>query len=77
MRLAANKRWVGLTATPRRRDGLEGILHMQLGPVRHTMTEDAAATVLVRRDLIVHETLTDPDAAGRCRCADSPRTGGR
>ena len=61
VRAAANRRWVGLTATPRRRDGLEGILHMQLGPVRHLMSEDAASTVLVRRDLIVHETLTDPD----------------
>ena len=63
VRSAANRRWVGLTATPRRRDGLEGILHMQLGPVRHTMTEDAAATVLVRRDLVVHDTLTDPDVS--------------
>jgi superfamily II DNA or RNA helicase len=62
VRSATNRRWVGLTATPRRRDGLEGILHMQLGPVRHSMGEDAVATVLVRRDLIVHETLTDPDA---------------
>lgn len=61
VRLAPNRRWIGLTATPRRRDGLEGILHMQLGPVRHTMSEDAAATVLVRRDLVIHETLTDPD----------------
>jgi hypothetical protein len=41
---------------------LEGILHMHLGPVRHTMSEDAAATVLIRRDLIVHDTLADPDA---------------
>jgi hypothetical protein len=63
VRAAANRRWVGLTATPRRRDGLEGILHMQLGPVRHLMSEDAASTVLVRRDLVVHETLTDPDVA--------------
>lgn len=62
VRAAANRRWVGLTATPRRRDGLEGILHMQLGPVRHLMSEDVASTVLVRRDLIVHETLTDPEA---------------
>ncbi len=61
VRKAANRRWLGLTATPRRRDGLEGILHMQLGPTRHIMSEDAATTVLVRRDLIVHETLTDPD----------------
>lgn len=63
VRKAANRRWVGLTATPRRRDGLEAILHMHLGPVRHTMTPDAAATVLIRRDLIVHDTPTDPDAA--------------
>lgn len=62
VRTATNRRWVGLTATPRRRDGLEGILHMQLGPVRYAMKEDAAAAVLVRRDLIVHETFTDPDA---------------
>ena len=62
VRRATNRRWAGLTATPRRRDGLEGILYMQIGPVRHTMSEDAAATVLVRRDLVVHDTLTDPEA---------------
>ena len=55
----------GFDRYPRRRDGLEGILHMQLGPTRHIMSEDAAATVLVRSDLIVHETLTDPDAPER------------
>jgi superfamily II DNA or RNA helicase len=61
VREAANRRWIGLTATPRRRDGLEAILHMQLGPIRHTMTPDPVAPVMVRRDLIVHDTLTDPD----------------
>jgi superfamily II DNA or RNA helicase len=61
VRHATNPRWVGLTATPRRRDGLEGILHMQLGPGRHIMTEDPSATVMVRRDLIVHDTLIDPE----------------
>jgi len=61
VRAASTRRWVGLTATPRRRDGLEGILHMQLGPTRHTLSKDAA-TVLIRRDLVVHDTLTDPDA---------------
>ena len=60
VRRASTRRWIGLTATPKRRDGLEGILHMQLGPARHTMTEDIATTVMVRRDLMVHETLTDP-----------------
>ena len=34
---------------------------MQLGPTRRTMSDDAA-TVLTRRDLVVHDTLTDPDA---------------
>ncbi len=63
VRGATNRRWVGLTATPRRRDGLEGILHMHLGPVRHTMVLDPAATVLVRRDLVVHDTLADPEIA--------------
>jgi superfamily II DNA or RNA helicase len=63
VRGAANRRWIGLTATPRRRDGLEGILHMHLGPVRHSMKPDVAAMVLVRRDLVVHETLADPDSA--------------
>jgi len=61
VRAATNRRWVGLTATPRRRDGLEGILHMQLGPTRHTMSDDGT-TVLTRRDLVVHDTRTNPDA---------------
>jgi len=61
VRQASNRRWLGLTATPRRRDGLEAILHMHLGPVRHSMAPDPATTALVRRDLIVHETLTDPE----------------
>ncbi len=65
VRQAPNRRWIGLTATPRRRDGLEAILHMQLGPIRHTMSNDPAATVMVRRDLIVHDSLTDPDVDER------------
>lgn len=63
VRGAPNRRWIGLTATPRRRDGLEGILHMHLGPIRCTMTADPAATLFVRRDLVVHETLADPELA--------------
>ena len=31
-------RWLGLTATPYRRDKLDGLIAMQLGPVRHTIT---------------------------------------
>lgn len=62
---APNRRWIGLTATPRRRDGLEGIVYMQLGPIRHTMAPDAD-TAFVRRDLIVHETLCDPGPGEDC-----------
>ncbi|HEX6359591.1 DEAD/DEAH box helicase [Actinophytocola sp.] len=31
------RRWVGLTATPYRRDKLDDLMALQLGPVRHTM----------------------------------------
>lgn len=44
---------VGLTATPARKDGLEKLLYLQCGPIRHTISisnEDAAPrTVFVRR----------------------------
>ena len=32
------RRWLGLTATPYRRDGLQSMMAMHCGPVRHTMT---------------------------------------
>ena len=32
------RRWIGLTATPYRRDKLDDLIALQLGPVRHTMT---------------------------------------
>jgi superfamily II DNA or RNA helicase len=34
--------WLGLTATPARRDGLDELVTWQLGPVRHTITHDTA-----------------------------------
>jgi superfamily II DNA or RNA helicase len=54
------RRWLGLTATPYRRDGLEGILAMQCGPVRHEIPVKSTAAALLRLDLVVHETLSDP-----------------
>ncbi|MHB8504901.1 MAG: hypothetical protein ACYDEN_04160 [Acidimicrobiales bacterium] len=30
--------------------------------------EDAAARVLIRRDLVIHDTLADPDAPEDLRC---------
>ena len=38
------RRWLGLTATPQRRDGLEEIIAWQLGPVRHTMGAPGSRT---------------------------------
>ena len=56
VRDARCRRWVGLTATPYRRDGLEAIITMQCGPVRHEIAlADTAAAKLTRR-LHVHET---------------------
>ena len=43
------RRWVGLTATPYRRDQLDDLITLQLGPVRHTMTQAASGTLSLRR----------------------------
>ncbi|MHB8463526.1 MAG: TOTE conflict system archaeo-eukaryotic primase domain-containing protein [Acidimicrobiales bacterium] len=49
------RRWVGLTATPYRRDGLQALMAMHCGPIRHTMTAPPGGA-LRTLDLIVHET---------------------
>jgi superfamily II DNA or RNA helicase len=49
------RRWLGLTATPYRRDGLQAMMLMHCGPVRHRMVAPAGAQLL-RRELVVHET---------------------
>ncbi|MHB8671090.1 MAG: TOTE conflict system archaeo-eukaryotic primase domain-containing protein [Acidimicrobiales bacterium] len=56
------RRWLGLTATPYRRDGLEAMMSMHCGPVRHRM-RGPSASELLRRELVVHETghLSEPD----------------
>jgi superfamily II DNA or RNA helicase len=38
------RHWLGLTATPYRRDKLDDLIGLQLGPVRHTMTHGASTT---------------------------------
>ena len=66
VRQAPSRRWVGLTATPYRRDGLEGIIALQCGPTRFELAaKDADDIALVRRELIVHETqsMVTEDAA--------------
>lgn len=57
------RRWVGLTATPYRRDGLQELMTMQCGPVRHRITTQPGAA-LRSLDLIVHETDRGPADEG-------------
>lgn len=60
---SAARYWLGLTATPKRRDGLDDLVTWQLGPIRHTMGEphddlltDPARLPGPRRELRIHET---------------------
>jgi len=57
LRHAPIRRWLGLTATPRREDGLHPLITMQCGPIRHTMSRSGGPLVL---RLITHESLADP-----------------
>ena len=50
------RRWLGLTATPYRRDGLQGLITMYCGPIRHRMNEMVDAANDFSRELIVHQT---------------------
>jgi superfamily II DNA or RNA helicase len=38
------RRWLGLTATPYRRDQLDDLIALQLGPIRHTITHSTQAS---------------------------------
>jgi superfamily II DNA or RNA helicase len=61
--------WLGLTATPSRRDGLGELVTWQLGPVRHTMDQADQGILTVpdglspgvQRLLFVHETTFQYD----------------
>ncbi len=62
VRHAPTRRWLGLTATPYRRDGLEGIIALQCGPTRHEIRpSDIGDTALVQRHLVVHPTTFETD----------------
>jgi len=56
----------GLTATPRRRDGLHPIAEMQLGPVRHVLAppQEVAENAVARR-LLVRPTGLQPESLPR------------
>jgi hypothetical protein len=42
------RRWLGLTATPYRRDQLDDLIGLQLGPTRHTISPAATGTLSAR-----------------------------
>ena len=69
---ARSRRWLGLTATPYRRDKLEALIGFQCGPTRHEIKPgDVDGTELVRRELIVHNTTTEVPTTRRryTRCS--------
>jgi superfamily II DNA or RNA helicase len=83
MRAARTRRWLGLTATPYRRDKLEALISFQCGPTRHEIKPAAVdGAELLRRELVVHHTDTtvaDAEAAHiqevfRLISADEART---
>jgi superfamily II DNA or RNA helicase len=45
------RRWLGLTATPYRRDQLDDLIVLQVGPVRHTISHPSGDRKLARRGL--------------------------
>jgi len=49
------RHYIGLTATPYRRDGLDRIITMQCGPIQHIMSESAAQKEITRH-VMVRET---------------------
>lgn len=62
MRTIPARYWLGLTATPYRRDGLDDLIGFQLGPVRHTLehaqpdTLEGAGADRPKPVLVVHTT---------------------
>ena len=57
---ARTRRWLGLTATPYRRDKLEALIGFHCGPTRHEIKPGAVdGAELVRRELVVHQTITE------------------
>jgi superfamily II DNA or RNA helicase len=48
VRQIPSRRWLGLTATPYRRDQLDDLIALQLGPIRHTMSLAQSGTLSLR-----------------------------
>ena len=50
------RRWLGLTATPYRRDGLQGMIAMYCGPTRYDASKQDSRGKSLQLNLIVHQT---------------------
>jgi superfamily II DNA or RNA helicase len=67
LRQVRARHWLGLTATPYRSDGLDQIILLQCGPVRHQVPLTSAGhpvAVAERRVVQVHSTAFDYEGAG-------------
>ena len=56
VRRAPTRHFLGLTATPYRRDGLQEIITMQCGPIRHQIASNEGPAGDLRLELLVRET---------------------
>ncbi len=56
VRQAPTRHFLGLTATPYRRDGLQEIITMQCGPIRHRIASSEGPADDLRLELLVRET---------------------
>ncbi len=52
LKRCGSRRLLGLTATPKRKDGLEALLYQQCGPVRFRLSEDSDPNLLKRIQFI-------------------------
>jgi len=64
VRRAPARHFLGLTATPYRRDGLQEIITMQCGPIRHQIANSEGPAGDLRLELLVRETDLAIAAAG-------------
>ena len=63
VRRARSRYFLGLTATPYRRDGMQEIITMQCGPIRHRISTDEGPAAELTLDLRVRETSLAFDRA--------------
>jgi superfamily II DNA or RNA helicase len=56
VRQIPGRRWLGLSATPYRRDGLQGLIAMYCGPTRYDASKQDSRGKSLQLDLIVHQT---------------------